>query len=62
MFSLPAMTSAQAPSGTTSLIVKLVGGLLPEEQADVIASNGGIEISTVPALRLHTPRRKLPIV
>ena len=42
-----------APATTSSLIVKLVSGLSPTEQASVIARNGGIEVSAVPALRLH---------
>ena len=38
---------------TVSLIVKLVNGLTPEEKAAVIARNGGVEISSIPVLRLH---------
>jgi hypothetical protein len=38
---------------TSSLMVKLVEGLSPEEQAAVIVRNGGIETSSIPALRLH---------
>src|SRR5215471_3318165 len=45
---------ALADDGTSSLIVKLVNGLSPAEQAAVIARNGGIERSSIPALRLHT--------
>jgi len=44
---------ASAQSGGSSLLVKLVDGLSPALQADVIARNGGIEISSIPALRLH---------
>lgn len=44
---------ASAQSGVVSLIVKLVDGLPPELQADVIARNGGVERSVIPALRLH---------
>ena len=33
--------------------MKLVDGLSPELQADVIARNGGLERSVIPALRLH---------
>ena len=36
-----------------SLMVKLVNGLTPDEQTAVIARNGGVEISSIPALRLH---------
>ena len=43
-----------APTGTSSLIVKLAAGLSADEQAAVIARNGGVEIASVPALRLHT--------
>ena len=35
------------------MIIKLAASLSAEEQAAVIAQNGGIETSTVPALRLH---------
>jgi subtilisin family serine protease len=44
---------AEEPSVTTSLMVKMVAGLSQDEQAAVIASNGGIETSSIPALRLH---------
>jgi hypothetical protein len=42
-----------ATSQSPSLLVKLVAGLSPAEQAAVIFRNGGTEILTVPALRLH---------
>jgi hypothetical protein len=42
-----------SPPATSSLIVKLIAGLSPEQQAAVIATNGGIETSSIPALRLH---------
>jgi subtilisin family serine protease len=45
-------TNATA-ADTVSLVVKLVDGLSPTEQAAVIARNGGVETSSVPALRLH---------
>src|SRR5437773_11556112 len=45
--------SANAQSTTSSLLVKLAVGLSPAQQAEVIARNGGIEISAIPALRLH---------
>src|SRR5438445_10329750 len=48
---IPLVASAQ--SATSSLLVKLAAGLSPEQQALVIARNGGIEISSIPALRLH---------
>jgi hypothetical protein len=41
------------PPAPSSLIVKLVTGLTVDQQAAVITRNGGVEISTVPALRLH---------
>src|ERR1043165_606327 len=41
------------PPPPTSLIVKLVAGLTVDQQAAVIARNGGVEKSNVPALRLH---------
>jgi hypothetical protein len=48
----PLTVSAQeAP--VSSLLVRLVPGLSPAQQADVIARNGGVETSTVLALRLH---------
>ncbi|HEY7564151.1 MAG TPA: S8 family serine peptidase, partial [Acidimicrobiia bacterium] len=49
-------TTAPAPldlSTAANLIVKLVAGLSLEQQADVIASYGGIETSAIPVLRLH---------
>ena len=44
---------AQTPPTDASLLVKLVAGLAPETQTAVVARNGGIEVSSVPALRLH---------
>ncbi len=44
---------AEEPSVTTSLMVKMVAGLSQEERAEVIAGNGGVETSSIPALRLH---------
>ncbi len=38
---------------TASLIVKMVGGLTADQQAAVVARDGGTEISSIPALRLH---------
>ncbi len=50
----PVIASAQtAPPPMSSVIVKMVAGLTPTQQADVIARNGGIELSRFPALRLH---------
>jgi hypothetical protein len=51
LLGVPLLASAQ--SGVASLIVKLVDGLPPELQADVIVRNGGVERSVIPALRLH---------
>src|SRR3989454_741818 len=50
---VPALSAAQSPSLTSSLLVKLVDGLSAQEQADVIARDGGIERSVIPVLRLH---------
>src|SRR5256885_1738954 len=50
---VPALSAAQSPSPTSSLLVKLVEGLGAEAQADVIARDGGIERSVIPVLRLH---------
>lgn len=51
---LPVLASAQtAPPALSSLIVKLAPGLAATDQAAVIARNGGIETSTIAALRLH---------
>src|SRR3989475_48588 len=50
---IPTLSAAQTPSPISSLLVKLVDGLSAQEQADVIARNGGVEISSIPALRLH---------
>src|SRR5207253_4619488 len=45
--------AASAQSVGSSLLVKLVDGLSPALQANVIARNGGVERSVIPALRLH---------
>ncbi len=50
--SVPLASVAQT-SLSSSLLVKLVDGLSPALQADVIARNGGVERSVIPALRLH---------
>src|SRR5262245_66508292 len=51
---LPVIASAQTPPAPmSSIIVKMVAGLTAAQQADVIARNGGIELSKIPALRLH---------
>jgi len=42
----------EAPS-ISSLIVKMVAGLSQDERTAIIASNGGTETSSIPALRLH---------
>jgi hypothetical protein len=46
--------TSPASTPTSSLIVKLAAGLSADEQAAVVARNGGVEIASVPALRLHT--------
>ena len=48
-----AMASGQDAPAPTSVLVKLVPGLTPESQAAVITRNGGVETSSIPALRLH---------
>src|SRR5262245_20463923 len=54
VLALAAPFAAGADEATSSsLIVKLVVGLSPEQQAAVIARNGGIQTSSIPALRLH---------
>ena len=50
---IPTLSAAQTPSPTSSLLVKLVDGLSAQKRADVIARNGGVETSSIPALRLH---------
>jgi len=47
-----AQTDPAVPA-PSSLIVKLVSGLTIDQQTAVIVRNGGVETSTVPALRLH---------
>ena len=56
----PTVTPAPTPtpsgtptSGNISFIVRLVAGLSPNAQQQVIARNGGVEISSVPVLRMH---------
>src|SRR5262245_38187964 len=50
----PAIVLGQTtPPATSSIIVKMVAGLTAEEQAAVIARNGGVEVSSIRALRLH---------
>jgi subtilisin family serine protease len=41
------------PAAAEELLVKLVAGLTADQQAAVIARNGGTEVSQIPALRLH---------
>jgi hypothetical protein len=50
---LPAEGQSTEPPPTSSLLVKLVSGLSPAEQGTVIARNGGIEVNSITALRLH---------
>jgi hypothetical protein len=45
--------SAQTASTTSLLLVKLVQGLRVEQEANVIARDGGVVISSVLALRLY---------
>src|SRR5262245_16176759 len=45
--------AASAQNATSSLLVKLTVGLSPVQQAQVIARNGGVKLSSIPALRLH---------
>src|SRR5262245_17101972 len=45
--------AASAQNATSSLLVKLAVGLSPAQQAEVIARNGGVELSSIPAIRLH---------
>src|SRR4029453_1341287 len=49
---LLAFTASAQTSTTSSLLVKLVAGLTVEQEANVIARNGGIALSSIPALRL----------
>jgi len=61
----PSAQAVGADPTPGSLVVKLVPGLTTEEQAAVIARNGGTETSSVPALRLHVvsvPAADLPAV
>src|SRR5213594_941757 len=51
--SVPLASVAQTSTVSSSLLVKLIGGLAPEQQAEVIARNGGIAVSSIPTLRLH---------
>src|SRR5262245_11747157 len=51
---LSATAAAQSPPPQSSIIVKMVAGLTTADQAAVVARNGGVEVSSVPALRLHT--------
>jgi subtilisin family serine protease len=44
---------AQTIAATSSLLVKLVPDLSSEQQANVIARNGGVVLSSIPALRLY---------
>jgi cell division septation protein DedD len=50
----PAPTPSATPtSANISFIVRLVAGLSPNAQQQVIARNGGVETSSVPVLRMH---------
>src|SRR5436190_19017029 len=52
---IPTFSAAQtpSPSRTPSLLIKPVNGLSARGQAAAIASNGGVEVASIPALRLH---------
>jgi len=53
------------PNGAATLLIKLVAGLSTQQQAQVIADNGGVEISSIPVLRVHViavSTRDLPAV
>src|ERR1700693_4772741 len=45
--------SADMASAEPSLVVKMAAGLTSEENATVIAKNGGTVLSSIPALRLY---------
>src|SRR5207248_10831673 len=49
----PQATDTPTPLATASLIAKFVPGLSPIGQQIVVARDGGVEVSSVPALRLH---------
>src|SRR5262245_3417617 len=54
LFAVIAPLAVTAPDSTmTSLLVKLVPGLTPAQQAEVIARNGGVETSAILPLRIH---------
>jgi len=46
------ITTAQEPA-VSSLLVKLMPGLSPAQQADIIARNGGVLTSSIAPLGLH---------
>ena len=50
---VPVMASAQLAPPLPTLLVKLVAGLSTDQQAAVIARNGGVEVSAIAALNLH---------
>jgi hypothetical protein len=45
--------TAGDPKATSTLLVKLVVGLSVDQQGAVIARAGGVEISSIPVLRIH---------
>ena len=50
----PKILAEQAyPAEVSSLVVKTVKDLSADQQAEVIARNGGVEVSSISALRLH---------
>jgi subtilisin family serine protease len=50
---LLASSGAAQTSATSSLLVKLVAGLTADQETNVIARNGGVAISSIPALHLY---------
>lgn len=56
LFLIAASNALADSARSASLIVKMAGGLTAAEQAAVLARNGGIETSSIPALRLRVVR------
>ena len=60
-----AQTLPDPSSSGTTVIVKLIKGLSADQQSAVIAGDGGTELSSIPALRLHVigvPAAELPAI
>ena len=49
----PVESPASEPAATETILVRLRDGLTEAEQADAISRGGGVEVSSIPALRLH---------